>query len=219
MEQVNRSGRSAVAIVLALVAWTAVLLQLALSVQLARANGKTAVDGVIAFAGYFTLLTNVLVAMVATAAWRAGTRSTLRGFDTAMVRGCATVAILTVGIGYHLLLRNIWSPQGWQWVADVLLHYVVPLGTLAWWLVRPPRERLSLLAPLQWTLYPVAYFVYALLRGAWLGAYPYPFIDVAQLGYARVLANAIGLLIAFVVLGYLVRAIAVARQRANLAPG
>ncbi|EQD46143.1 hypothetical protein B1B_12734 [mine drainage metagenome] len=42
--------------------------------------------------------------------------------------------------------------------------------------------------------------MYALLRGAWLGRYPYPFIDVAQLGYARVALNAAGMLIVFLLI-------------------
>jgi hypothetical protein len=44
--------------------------------------------------------------------------------------GCATAAILVVGIGYHALLREIWDPRGAQRVADVVLHYVVPAGAL-----------------------------------------------------------------------------------------
>jgi hypothetical protein len=43
-----------------------------------------------------------------------------------------------------------------------------------------------------WVLWPLAYFVYAMLRGAATGFYPYPFIDVDRLGYAQVLVNAVG---------------------------
>ena len=39
------------------------------------------------------------------------------------------------------------------------------------------------------------------VRGQWVGFYPYPFIDVAALGYSRVLLNAAVMLAAFVVLG------------------
>ena len=48
------------------------------------------------------------------------------------------------------------------------------------------------------------YFIYALLRGHLLGAYAYPFIDVAVLGYPQVLANAGGILVGFVLVGLLI---------------
>ena len=36
-----------------------------------------------------------------------------------------------------------------------------------------------------------------LLRGHEIGVYPYPFVDVAQLGYGRVMVNALGVLAGF----------------------
>ena len=47
----------------ALVAWFGVLLQLVLSLQLAVTNGKSALDGLVIYLGYFTVLTNLLVAV------------------------------------------------------------------------------------------------------------------------------------------------------------
>ncbi|MNT84863.1 hypothetical protein D3C72_2249520 [compost metagenome] len=52
-----------------------------------------------------------------------------------------------------------------------------------------------------WVLYPLGYFGYALLRGESLGVYPYPFIDVAKLGFAQVVFNALAILLGFVVIG------------------
>lgn len=201
---------------LAVVAWSGVVLQLGLSIALAQSNGRTAVDGVVAFLGYFTVLSNLFVALVATLPLLAGDRSAGRAAGSALVAGCATTAILTVGIGYHLLLRHVWAPQGLQWVADVILHYAVPLATLACWTVWPPATRFDLRLPLLWCLYPIGYGVYAVVRGAVLGSYPYPFIDVAVLGYRQVLLNMLGLLVCFLVLGVVVLAMAAWRTRARL---
>ncbi len=55
-----------------------------------------------------------------------------------------------------------------------------------------------------WCLYPIVYFVYALVRGEILGSYPYPFIDVTEIGYSRALVNAMGLLVGFMGLGFAV---------------
>jgi hypothetical protein len=49
---------------------------------------------------------------------------------------------------------------------------------------------------------PLAYFPYALARGALDGRYPYPFIDVGTLGWARVLGNAAAIAAAFLIAGY-----------------
>ena len=67
--------------------------------------------------------------------------------------------------------------------------------------VKKPKKFTSPPSRLAWSLYPLAYFGYALLRGEWIGFYPYPFIDVTALGYARVLGNALVMLVAFLLLG------------------
>ena len=49
---------------LACLAWFSVLLQRVLSVQLAITNGKPAVQGLVAYFGFFTVLTNALGLLV-----------------------------------------------------------------------------------------------------------------------------------------------------------
>lgn len=208
---IERYGAAA----LALVAWFGVLLQLLLSIQLAHANGKSVVDGFIIYFGYFTVLSNIFVALVASARAMATRASEANWYARETTLGCATTAIILVGLAYHLLLRKIWDPQGWQWLADVVLHYVVPALTLFYWLLSRHPQRLSAWQPLAWCAYPVAYLGYALGRGAWLATYPYPFIDVSVLGYPRILLNGLGLLGAFIVVGYLVRAVALFRHDAD----
>jgi hypothetical protein len=209
--------RAALPALLAVAAWSAVVLQLWLSVQLGLSNGKSIVGGLIAFLGYFTVLTNIFVALVATAGALRRSPTTSTWLYRPSVVGCATTAILLVGIVYHLLLRKLWSPQGAQLLADTLLHYVVPSGALLHWLLYRPTERLAVWAPLGWCLYPGAYFVYALARGELLAAYPYPFIDISALGYQRVLVNAFGLVAVFAALGFAVLGIGrpAARGRAS----
>ena len=186
---------------LAVAAWFGVLLQLWLSIRLALGDGKPAISGVIAYFGYFTVLTNIFVALVCTAgSLRQHSPGRLSLYRLPIV-GCSTAAILVVGIGYHTLLREIWAPQGAQRIADVVLHYVVPAGALLNWLVYRYDDRVVWWAPLSWCWYPLVYFVYVMVRGEILSSYPYPFIDVRALGYTRSLINAVGFLIGFVVLG------------------
>ena len=198
---------------LAVVAWAALLLQFWLSTRLALANGGTVFDGAIAYFGYFTVLSNLFVAFAATLPLVAGGTRPGRFFARPMVLGCATTCIVMVGIGYHLLLRNVWNPQGLQLLADNLLHYAVPISTLVYWLVFTPRTRFSAFASLVWCIYPFGYLVYVFARGELLGAYPYHFIDVASIGYPQALLNSLGLFVAFLVVGAAVRAVPMLRNR------
>jgi hypothetical protein len=184
---------------LAIAAWSGLLLQLWLSVLSARANGKSAIGGLIVYTGYFTILTNLFVALVCTAGSLRRRATALYGLPAV---GCATTAILVVGIGYHTLLREVWAPVGAEWLADCILHYLVPIGALLQWLVYPYSGPARWWTPLSWCWYPLVYFAYVMTRGEILFSYPYPFIDVLALGHAQVLINAAGFLIGFIVLGY-----------------
>ena len=208
----NSRSRIALGLV-AVMAWLGVLLQLYLSIRLALGNGKSLVGGVVAFFGYFTVITNIFVALASTLPVIFGRSRVGRRFGTGMVLGCATTAIVLVGIVYHVLLRNLWEPEGLQWIADVTLHYGVPISLFVYWICFPPSQRLPFWAPLAWCIYPVIYVVYVLARGEVLGSYPYPFIDVASLGYAKVLLNSLGLLVVYVVIGGVVYGIARFRTR------
>ncbi len=117
----------------ALVAWFGVLLQLALSLQLAAANGKSVVDGLVVYLGYFTVLTNLLVAVSLSWPLLNPLSAPGRWFQRPDVASAIVVSIGIVGLAYHLLLRHIWNPQGLQWLADATLHYATPLLCLVHW--------------------------------------------------------------------------------------
>ena len=202
---------------LACVAWVGVLLQLWLSLRLAAANGKSMLAGLVAYLGYFTVLTNLLVALVLTAHGLGASGRAGRLLRHPQVLACAAVSITLVGLGYHLLLRHVWDPQGLQWVADVLLHYIVPMLFVLYWIFELPKRPLPWWSPLAWAIYPLAYVAYAFLRGEALGTYPYPFIDVGVLGYARSLRNAFSLWLGYVFAGALYLALARAAGRSRRA--
>ena len=93
--------------------------------------------------------------------------------------------------------------------AILLVHTIVPVATILDWLLFDEKGRLQLASPLLWTIFPLAYFVYAMIAsriGGGIGydgsRYPYPFIDADILGMGRVLVNVALLTIFFVALGY-----------------
>jgi hypothetical protein len=129
------------------------------------------------------------------------------------VQASAAVYIAIVGIVYQLLLRHLWNPQGAQWVADTLLHSIIPVGYVLYWWLFAPRDELSWKNAIGWLVYPGAYLVYTLARGAVSGLYPYPFVDVNTLGYGGVLARAAVLMLVFLGMGLLI--VAIARWKRN----
>jgi len=141
---------------------------------------------------YFTILTNLIVAVVFT-----GIALGKSAFATPSLLGGTTMAIVLVGVVYHLLLRGLLELSGGAKIADTILHYVTPISVLLFWLFLAPKGALTLRDPLRWTLYPFAYLVYALVRGAAEKVYAYPFLDVAQKGWTSILVTSLLILLAF----------------------
>ena len=168
-----------VAGIAAVIGWLGLLLQLAL---ILRNLGFA--EGLWRFLGFFTILTNLGAAAVASAI-ALGRSSRLGG---PRARLMAATSILTVGIVYSLALRALWNPVGIQKVADIALHDFVPLGWLTLWFVGA-RTRYRW-REIGWALLPpLLYFVYALARGAIDGWYAYWFLDPAEQSSAELMTS------------------------------
>jgi hypothetical protein len=195
------------ALVGALLGWFALVLQLYLMLVQSPAGVPAIVGTVITYFSFFTILTNILVALVFTATVFSLKTGWGQFFRRPTVQAGAAVYIVIVGIVYRLLLRQLWNPQGMQWAADFILHDVIPVVYALYWLVFAPRTELRWKDALGWLVYPAVYAVYVLARGAVSGLYPYPFMDVNVLGYGGVLAHAAVFLLVFLGMGLLVVAV------------
>jgi hypothetical protein len=183
MSEISPAGRMAAAVIAAL-GWCALGLQFVLIIGTTTAGGGTIGGAVLNFFSFFTILGNTIVAAVLT-------RVALGRTPGASTLGAATLYIAVVGITYSVALRHVWNPQGWQMVADRLLHDLVPVLAVLFWLLLAPKGRLAFRDILPWLAFPVAYLGYCLLRGAVDGWYPYYFIDAGKLGYAVMARNAL----------------------------
>jgi len=184
------------AVVVAAVAWSGLLLQYWLILW-----SGTLVYATVRYFSFFTILSNLLVAMVATSAATGGDWAPLRFWRRPRVRGLAALSIAVTCLIYATVLAGQWHPQGPQLVADRTVHYVVPFLYLFWWVALLPHGSLRWRDALHWLLFPLVFLVWTLLRGAVVHEYPYPFLDVDTLGYARVLIDSLGVGVVFVVLG------------------
>ncbi len=193
---------------IALAAWFALLLQFPLSIATSRANGMTLIAAVIAYFSFFTILTNLIVAIGLTLSLLAPKSRWGSFLSSAVVASGTALYIAMVGTVYSLLLRHLWNPEGLQKIADVILHDVVPLMYVAYWILFVPKSGLRWKDTLSWSIYPLIYLAWILMRGAISGRYPYPFVDAGQLGYPQVLLNSAMLLAGFLVVGLAVVAVA-----------
>jgi hypothetical protein len=179
--------------IIASITWVAVILQFYLQIV----NRTTAVpEAVIRYFSYFTILTNLLVAVCFTSLLLKE-RKAERFFKQPSVLTAVTVYILIVGLVYNLVLRSQWNPQGLQLLADNLLHSITPLFTLLYWIVYVPAKEISWKQTPAWMLYPFFYLIYIMIRGSFSNFYPYFFIDVSKLGYTKAFTNAVYVTVAF----------------------
>lgn len=184
------------ATVVALTAAASLVLQYVLLIRLTL-DTVGPLFATIRYFSYFTILSNLLVLGVTVAAVTGANGFFARPAARGGVALCITV---TLGI-YFLVLRHLWQPQGAQWWADSGLHYAVPLLYLLWWALCVPHGMLRWRDLPVWLLFPLAYLGWVLLRGAWVGEYPYPFLDLRLHGTATVARNAGGVLAVFLVVG------------------
>lgn len=191
--------------VFAVVGWAALGLQYGLMI-----SGQPAAEvatRTLNFFSFFTILTNLLVAVALTlpvigAGSRLGRWAASEG-----LRAGVTMYAVVVGLVYHFLLHATWSPQGWSYAANIALHYVMPAAILIDWLAFTPNGRLRWVDAGKWLAFPLIYGGWTLLHGAVSGWYPYWFIDAGELGLGRTLLNFGGLLTFFGVVGLIVVAI------------
>lgn len=157
---------------------------------------------VLNFFSYFTNLSNLFAALVllAGAVWAATARAPSARQD--LLRYAAVVNMTIVGIVFAVLLRDVDLGALLPWV-NTIVHSIMPVAVVLEWLLAPPATRLGARHLLVCQVFPFAYLIYVLLRGAATGWYPYPFLDPAHVGgYAGVVPYAIGIAVAFFVAGW-----------------
>ena len=168
----------------------------AITYQLARLQGHASFRGPGNFFSFFTIQSNILAAtaLVLTALVRPAERS----FAFESVRAAATFYIAITGVVFATLLSGLQEQlDTHNAFVNSVVHYIVPAAAIVDWLIDPPQYRFPAKVALAWLAYPFLWFVYTLIRGSVVHWYPYPFVDVSQHGYGRVLLNGVAFLVAF----------------------
>jgi uncharacterized membrane protein len=148
---------------------------------------------------FFTIQSNILSAVVCAQLARDPGRD---GPVWRIVRLDALFGIAVTGIVYSTVLAKVHEPRGWEQVStNTVFHYVVPIMMVLGWLLLGPRPRVTARVVGWSLLWPMLWFGYTLAHGAASKWYPYPFVDVAAQGYARVVGNAVLITLVFGAVG------------------
>jgi hypothetical protein len=158
-------------------------------------------ETIIRYFTFYTILTNLLVAFCFTAQ----VINKRNSFFTRPATLAATVVYIgVVGLVYNVILRYAWQPAGVQRVVDELLHLIIPLYYMLYWLLFVPKIKIRWINLLSWLIYPLIYLIVIMLRGTYSGYYPYPFVNVTTLGYKQVAINCGFVLLAFLIFSFIV---------------
>lgn len=195
-----KSLKSVLAAGIGLIALFAIAMQFILSSFTLEISGA---EYIVRFFSYFTILSNVLVMLcccciVFSSKSRFGRWITKPASMTAI-----TLYILVVGIIYNGILRFLLDLHGMMQVVDELLHVVIPLSFFLYWWFLVDKSGITWNQVFYWMVFPLIYLLYTLCHGAYSDFYPYPFVNVTDLGMGRVLINSFGVTFVFLIVGLL----------------
>jgi hypothetical protein len=131
------------------------------------------------FFAYFTIQSNLIGAAVF--AWLVGTRNRPRSKALELARGAAAVYLTITFLVVIFVLNGVDVQLQLAWV-DFALHKLFPVIVVLDWIVDPPGMPIGYRDALVWLVYPIIWTVLTVVRGAYDGWYPYPFLDPSMSG-------------------------------------
>jgi amino acid transporter len=144
---------------------------------------------------YFTIVMNLLVAFAATVIARRPERP--RWFPAVWISALSGITL--TGVVYHLLLAAEAENTGIDVITNLVFHTIVPIAAVLAFILLGPRNELTGRAIAVSTVIPLAWIVVALIRGEIIDFYPYPFLDVNDLGYVGAFGNLLGVTAAYLI--------------------
>ena len=135
-----------------LLGWFAVITQFILIILYRQTS---IIETIIRFFSFFTILTNLLVTLFFTVRIFDFSGKIVSIFNKKETVTSITTFILIVGIVYQIVLRGIWNPEGMQLIVDELLHSIIPLFVLFYWVLFSVKEKNLFKNAIVWLIYPL----------------------------------------------------------------
>jgi hypothetical protein len=146
---------------------------------------------------FFTIQANVIVGMtsllLAISPHRTSTVFRVLRLD-------ALVVIAVTFVVFHVALAGLQDLHGGAAFADFMLHTASPILCVLGWAIFGPRAHSETRVVLLALVFPLVWLVFTLIRGPIVDFYPYPFLDVRDHGYPRVLLNCLLVAVLFTAL-------------------
>ncbi len=190
MQRLNSRSRVIYSTITAFLAWFGVIGQLYLILM---NRVLPVLNTLLQFFSYFTILTNLLVAITLTVLVLKSQSALKSYLSRSATLTAICVYIFVVGLIYNFVLRQLWAPHGLQRLVDELLHLIIPVLFIIYWFLFVSKKELQWKDAVVWLIYPFMYLLIILLHGNFTDFYPYPFVNVSQLGYSQVFYNSASL--------------------------
>ncbi|WP_276359231.1 Pr6Pr family membrane protein [Daejeonella sp. H1SJ63] len=181
-------------LILAIITWFAIITEYILFMEIRIVS---ALELSIRFLSYFTIQTHLMVAILLSYRVLKPKEPSNNLLNKAGTLTALTVYITVVGAVYQIMLRPVWDPQGMFRIADELLHSIIPLAFIAYWYRFEDHTKVQWRQFSYWLIFPFIYLIYTLIHGYLSGYYPYPFVNVSEIGLQKVLLNSLALLFIF----------------------
>lgn len=150
------------------------------------------------FFSYFTIQSNLLIAIAAILLTVKPDRD---GAVFRVLRIAGLFGITVTLVVYQLLLSHLANFTGVAAASNIGLHYVVPALAILGWLLFGPRRLVTWRALFLAMLWPLAFVLLTIVQGMVTGFYPYPFVNVEVLGFARAALNGLGIMLLLLAVG------------------
>jgi hypothetical protein len=151
---------------------------------------------------YFTIQSNLIVLVTSVVLVL---RPAADGRFSRVVGLDALLGILITGLVYAIVLAPQLHLTGAALVATIGFHYVSPWAFVVAWLLFGPRPRIGWGTVAGAFIWPVVWLGYIFTQGAFTHWYPYPFLDVTEIGFGTALRNAALVVVLGVVLAAVFR--------------
>lgn len=164
-------------------------------------------EGFYDWVSFFTIWSSVVAGIALTALWLRTRRGAPAGdaaghadWPAPLPRWLADlwlsglIMVTVTGLVFNLVLSSQATQEGWDNLANSLLHQVTPVLTVFVFAFVGPRRQVSWSTVGRAIIIPLAWVLWMLARGAMTHTYPYGFIDVVSLGLSTALVNLAGVL-------------------------
>jgi len=185
--------------VTALAAGTGVLMEVVVALLDGPGPAGSMLERLVRLFSYFTVLSNVLVCVVAVLLVIAPARD---GRLFRIARLDALLCIAVTGIVYNTVLTGLVELSAAGAVSNFLLHVLTPVLVVVGWLLFGPRPRIDRRTIWWSAVPPLAWIAYTFVRGAIVDWYPYPFLDVGANGYVASLVSTALVAVVFLALAF-----------------